>query len=167
MKKVSIHVALICAVLLVLCFSFSCQQQEPEEPETIALTDEDIAAIRASTESFVQAWESRDFDTLMALYTEDAILMPPNASLVQGRAARQAFIENFPPVKEISLTIEEIDGRGDLAYVRGTYSMTIEMQGAPEPIQDIGKYIEIRVKQPDGSWLISRDIFNSDLPLPE
>ena len=35
-----------------------------------------------------------------------------------------------------------------------------------QPIQDHGKFIEIRRKQPDGSWLISRDIFNSDLPLP-
>jgi len=167
MKKASIHVALIFAVILILCFSFSCQQQEAEEPETMALTDEDIAAIKASTESFVQAWESRDFDALMALYTEDAILMPPNAPLVQGRATLRAFNESFPPVKEVNLIIEEIDGRGDLAYVRGIYSMTIEMEGVPEPIQDTGKYIEIRIKQPDGYWLISRDIFNSDLPLPE
>ena len=54
--------------------------------------------------------------------------------------------------------------RDDLAYVLGTYTMTIVPPGAPGPIEDSGKYIEIRRRQPDGSWLISTDIFNSDLP---
>lgn len=31
---------------------------------------------------------------------------------------------------------------------------------------DAGKFIEIWTRQPDGSWLISDDIFNSDLPAP-
>ena len=61
----------------------------------------------------------------------------------------------------------EIDGRGDLAYVRGTYAMTIMPEGAPEPIREIGKYVVILQKQPDGSWLVVVDIWNSDLPLPE
>jgi ketosteroid isomerase-like protein len=167
MKKASINIGFICAVLVLFCFSFSCQLQETGEPESIALTDADIAAMKASTETFGQAWASKDYDTLMALYTTDAIMMPPNAPLAQGGAALRAFMENFPPVKEANLTIEEIDGRKDLAYVRGSYSITIEMEGVPEPVLDTGKYIEIRVKQQDGSWLISRDIFNSDLPLQD
>ena len=60
-----------------------------------------------------------------------------------------------------------VDGRDDLAYVVGTYTMTIVPPGAPGPINDSGKYVEIRRKQSDGSWLIAVDIFNSDLPTPE
>jgi len=159
---------MILSLVLVLGFTFSCQQGDEvaEEPESIALTDVDIAAIRVSTESFAQAWQSGDFDTLIALYTEGAILMPPNAPLAQGEAAIRAFMENFPPVREASLTIEEVDGLKGMAYVRGTYSITIELEGVPAPIQDTGKYIEIRRKQEDDSWLIAIDIFNSDLPLP-
>ncbi len=59
----------------------------------------------------------------------------------------------------------EIAGRGDLAYVRGTYKLKIVLEGH-DPIPDTGKYIEIRKKQADGSWLLYRDIFNSDVPLP-
>ena len=50
--------------------------------------------------------------------------------------------------------------------MRGAYSLTIQPEGAPESIRDTGKYIEIRRKQQDGSWLIAIDIWNSDLPLP-
>jgi ketosteroid isomerase-like protein len=28
----------------------------------------------------------------------------------------------------------------------------------------MGKYLEIRKRQPDGSWLVAADIFNSDKP---
>ena len=39
--------------------------------------------------------------------------------------------------------------------------MTIEVDGAS--VEDVGKYIEIRRKQADGSWLLDVDMFNSDL----
>ncbi|MDH5203197.1 MAG: SgcJ/EcaC family oxidoreductase [Nitrospirota bacterium] len=161
MKKLLMIIPLV----ILLCFTFSCQQGE-EVAEEAALSDEDVAAIKASTEAYVQAVKSEDFTAFAALYTEDAVLMPPNQPIVQGREAILTWAEAFPPLTEFSLSAVEIDGRGDLAFVRGTYSMTIALEGAPEPIQDTGKYIEIRRKQEDGSWLIARDIFNSDLPLP-
>ena len=165
MKKLLMIIPLV----LVLCFTFSCQKQAEEVAEEVGvapLSDEDVAAIKASTEAFVQAVKSEDWTALAALYTGDAVVMPPNTPMIQGREAIQAWNETSPPITEFNLTIVEIDGCGDLAFVRGTYSMTIALEGAPEPIQDTGKYIEIRRKQEDGSWLIARDIFNSDLPLP-
>ncbi len=44
--------------------------------------------------------------------------------------------------------------------------MTLEIEGMP-PVQETGKYIEIRRKQEDGSWLLAVDIFNSDTPLEQ
>lgn len=71
---------------------------------------------------------------------------------------------SFPPIGEFRLTAEEVDGRGDIAFVSGTYAMTLTPPGASEPIKDTGKYVEIRRKQTDGRGLIAVDIFNSDLP---
>ena len=48
--------------------------------------------------------------------------------------------------------------------MRGAYTMTLAVPGAPAPVQDRGKYIEIWRKQADGPWKLARDIFNSDLP---
>jgi len=168
MKKLLMIIPLV----ILLCFTFGCQQPveevaEEAVAEVAALSDEDVAAIKASTDEYIQAWSSADWVTLTALYTEDAIVMPPNESMVQGRDEIQALNEAFPVPLEANLTIVEIDGRGDLAYVRGTYSYTVQPEGAPEPIRDTGKYLEIRRKQEDGSWPIAIDIWNSDLPLPE
>jgi ketosteroid isomerase-like protein len=40
--------------------------------------------------------------------------------------------------------------------------MTVHPDGAPGPVEDQGKFLEIRRRQPDGSWLLAVDIFNSD-----
>ena len=60
----------------------------------------------------------------------------------------------------------EIVGKGDLAFARGTYSFTIVPEGAT-PITDRGNYVEIWRKGADGVWRISRDIFNSELPIAQ
>ncbi len=75
-------------------------------------------SIRLQLEWFAVTWQH-------ATYTEDAVLMPPNGPAVQGRDDIQAFWESFPPVADLDLANVEIAGRGDLAYVRGTYKLKI------------------------------------------
>ena len=93
-------------------------------------------------------------------------MMPPNAARVDGRAAIQAWGEAFPTITDLSFSDVQIEGRGDLAFGTSAYSMTIAPEGMPE-IPDTGKQLVIFQKQPDGSWLVSTGMFNSDLPLPE
>ena len=128
------------------------------------LTPADVAAIRESTNAFTKAALARDFATVAGLYTEDAVVNPPMEPAVKGQAAIRAWLEKFPPLTEFKPTIVKVEGRGDLAYVLGNLSMTMLPPGAPAPVKDVGKYVEIRRRQADGKWLIAVDIFNSDLP---
>ena len=131
---------------------------------TADLSATDISAIESVSEQFAKALVRRDFDALAALYTDDAVLMPPHQPAVQGgRAVLKSWFAAFPRVTEFKLANQRIDGRGDLAYVRGAYTMTLQPEGAPAPITDRGKYIEVRRRQPTGAWLLEADIFNSDL----
>lgn len=131
-----------------------------------SLSKADEASIRSVSDEFSRSFVSGDWDAMMNLYTEDAILMPPGGPSVAGRTAIREFLAAFPKVTEMSFDLNEVDGRSDLAYVRGSYRMTIEIPGAPGPVVDEGKFIEIRRKQTDGRWLIAADIFNSSLPPP-
>jgi ketosteroid isomerase-like protein len=133
--------------------------------QSAKLGGKDLIAIRSASEAFAKGLLTADFASVSKLYTETATLMPPNQGAVEGRAAILAWMQAFPPVKDFKLAPVDIDGRGDLAYVRGTFSMTFVPPGAPGPIIDVGKYVEIRRRQADGSWLIVADIFNSDQPL--
>jgi uncharacterized protein (TIGR02246 family) len=147
----------------VMCLVLSVGCQAPQGPA--GLSQADRAAIRQGDENYAMLANARDFKGVAALYAEDATVLPPNQAAVQGRAAIQAYLGAPPPISNFQAQILEIEGRGDLAYARGTYSVTVTPAGAT-PIEDRGKYVEIWRKQADGSWKCLRDIYNSDLPLP-
>ena len=131
-------------------------------PAPANLPADDLAKIRATSDRFGQLMVDGDFEALSQLYTVDAVLMPPNHPAVQSRAEIQTFMQAFPKVTHFSIGIDEIDGRDDLIFVRGTYSMTVQPEGAPAPFEDVGKYLEIRRRQPDGSFALAVDMFSSD-----
>jgi hypothetical protein len=57
--------------------------------------------------------------------------MMPDQPALEGRAAWRAMVgEMQPTVHAITVDVAEIEGRGDLAYIRGTYSETLSF-GAP------------------------------------
>lgn len=130
------------------------------------LSEADKTAIRANDQKFTQAVLARDSVGVAAMYTDNASFMPPNQPAVTGRAAIQTWMGAFPPVSAFTLDPQEIDGSGDVAYVRGNYTISFTPPGATTAIEDHGKYIVVDRKQADGSWLIVGDIFNSDVPLP-
>lgn len=144
--------------LLVVGAAVACQPGEK------GLSAADRSSIEDVTRRFENAIRSKDWAGVAALYTDDTIFNPPNAPAIEGRAAVEAWMANFPPLNAFSLEPVKVEGSGDLAYVLGRYTMTLAPPGAPEPIHDHGKFIEIRRRQPNGEWLISADIFNSDLP---
>lgn len=128
-----------------------------------AISDADRQAIQAGTDQWVRSLLAKDWDSLAALYTDDATLMPPNQPAISGREAIRQFNANFPPLADFVATNERIEGVGDMAYVRGHYRMVM---AGPDADVDVGKYLEIRKRQPDGTWKYSLDIFNSSMPLP-
>ena len=151
------RLVLTMGIVICLGFGVGCQQ-----PAGFAAADR--AAIRQSDENSVKAMNFKDWKGAAAVYADDAIGMPPNGPAVQGKAAIQAWMEAFPPFSSFQEQSSEIEGQTDLAYDRGTYSITLTPPGAA-PIVDRGKYLSIWHKQADGTWKVVRHIFNSDLPL--
>ena len=147
--------------VLFMCFPIlGCRSSVPT-----GLSEADKAAIRKNTEAVVAISNAapNDYDAYVrADYTEDAIVLPPNMPAVQGWEAIKDYIAKQSQSLHFEVNILEIDGRGDLAYVRGTYSFTYKAPDGSGPATDIGKYIEIWRKQSDGSWKVIRDIFSSD-----
>ncbi len=149
------------AVVSLVAALAACQ---PAAPAGLSAADQ--AAVRAADDAAARHIIAKDWAGWAGDFTEDAILMPNNGDPVTGRAGIQAWASGFPPFSDFKVSLEEVEGRGDLAYGRGTYSMMITPPGAQAPVHDHGKYLAIYRKQADGSWKASRDIFNSNVPLP-
>ena len=64
----------------------------------------------------------------------------------------------------------EVAKSGELGYLYGTYSLSIQDPKGGPPVRDTGKLVEIWKKQVDGKWKCIIDTYNSDLsaaPAPE
>jgi uncharacterized protein (TIGR02246 family) len=126
-------------------------------------------AIDRTREEHVAAINSGDADAWAAAFSNDGVQMPPNAPANIGRDNIQAWSAGFLGAfrAEFSLAPEEVQLAGaDWAFERGTYEISLTPKAGGEPIQDVGKYITVYRRQPDDSWAMARDIWNSNNPLP-
>ncbi|MGQ0701533.1 MAG: YybH family protein [Gemmatimonadales bacterium] len=130
------------------------------------ISEEDKTTIRNQTAAFATAVNAKDWATAASMYVDDAVFMPANGETVTGRNDIQTWMAAYPPFSNFVANSVEIDGVGDLAYNRGTFELDVTPPGATAPMHDKGKFLEVLRRQPDGSWKVIRDIFNSDLPLP-
>lgn len=142
---------------LIALTAVGCQRSQA------GLTDADRTAIRTGIADFDKAMIAADVPAVVSAYTDDAVLLPPNAPVVQGRAAIQKFFEGFPKITRFDQSAVEIEGQGDLAYAWGTFETTMLPPGAKAPVEDKGKVLAVWRKQGDGSWLASRVSWNSDI----
>ena len=120
---------------------------------------------------FVAAFNAKDAAKVASFYAEDAILMPPGAPLVKGRAAIQAFYgkafaANVGTVK-LSRLESEITGAG--GFAAGTYTLTVA-KGTSMTLTGVGgsgtqvsnhKYLTI-FKSIGKEWKIAFDMQNAD-----
>ncbi len=138
------------------------------QPGVAPLSDEDVAALEDLRTALVQAWLAGDCDAAAAIYAEDAVSLPQDAPIVEGRTAIRAGCEaEEATTQDASITSLQVDGYGDLAFDRGTWSQTFVSEGMAEPVTIAGKYLVIYRKQADGSWLCKVEIWNLDAPLPQ
>ncbi len=117
------------------------------------------AELAATTETWETAFNAGDTATLTAAYAEDTRVMPPNGETVQGRAGVEAVFGAMiaSGVKGKLENIEAVTA-GDIGHKVGSYEIAM-----PDgTVVDRGKFVELW-KQVDGQWLMTHDIWNSDL----
>ncbi len=131
-------------------------------------TKEDIEAIREQQEEFPLAHKYHDGAKLAEFYTEDAMLIPPDEPIIKGKQAIAEWYERqfkkAQPIENPTVTIEEIEVFGNLAFNRGNFILKFEGETADKPVILNLRFITIWRKQPDGSWRFYRDIWNTNAP---
>lgn len=116
-----------------------------------SLTQSDSTAIRATLTGITTAGTTGHYRELGRFFTEDGVWMVPGQAAVEGRQQVQEWFT--VGAKEWEHRILEMEGAGNLAYVRAAYSLSLEI---PQFVPVTGKALAVMRRQPDGSWLIAR-----------
>jgi len=119
--------------------------------------------IRNTNLKFAEAFERGDVGAVAALYTSDARLLPPDAPMLSGTEAIQAFWQGAMNLGVKAATLETIDvesSGGGLACEIGKFTLSMETPGG-ERIAQTGKYI-VLWKNDAGVWKLHADIWNAN-----
>ncbi len=127
-----------------------------------SLGAEDVAQIRAMPQRHIGYTLRGDWDHMNQDYAPDVRILTPGQPEVLGREAMRKLQEAYPPVTAYDMRFDEVDGRGDLAYVRLSYHVRFKA-GAGEAT-DSGRGLWILRKGADGRWRVALDITQSDPP---
>jgi uncharacterized protein (TIGR02246 family) len=142
-------------VLGISLVQFSCSR-----PETF-----DVGQIRKSIEEantkYSDAIQKNNLADAVALYTDDATMVPPDGELIKGKQAIEELYKKFfqMGMKEIVLTTIEVGGSGGTVYEIGKTRVRIQPEGQAA-ILDSTKYLVIWNRQTDGTWKVHADIWN-------
>src|SRR5215510_13589916 len=119
----------------------------------------DQQAIRQASTTLESAFNAKDVDKILGLYTENSVFMPPNKPLLRGRASLKGFYDGLLAggSKDLKITSADVSGHGPLAYESGSYTM---MNGT---VPDRGKYLFV-FRNMAGNWRIEYTSWSSDLP---
>jgi uncharacterized protein (TIGR02246 family) len=122
--------------------------------------------IKAVIGQLTEAFNAKDAKKAAELYTPEAVVMPPNKTLMRGRSfVEQYYTGRFAEgATDLQLTPSEIKGSGTLAVAMGDYRLMLAPAGGPQR-RDRGKFVWI-FRELNNAWMIDGIIFSSDFTEP-
>ena len=131
----------------------------------LADEEQDKAALLALDQAYASEWMTGDADSVMALFTDDATLVPHHGDTpIEGNESIRDFWFNpdYPPtvVPEWPREAKEVFVLGDVGVVRGRAGLVWEYDGTRTTIPEMN-YVLIAVRTGEG-WKIRMLTWNDD-----
>jgi uncharacterized protein (TIGR02246 family) len=122
----------------------------------------DRAELQKMTDRYVSALEKGDAATFVSQYKDDAVVLPPDAQMLNGKTEIEKFWKDAAEgVSDVKITVTEVKPLGPTtARDIGTFSFKTKAQ----PPQNVtGKYVVIWEKV-GNDWKNTTDIWNMNPP---
>ena len=116
----------------------------------------EIEQVRAVSAAYLESVQAGDADRAAKLFTEDAVMLPPNAPPIAGRKAIRQRLHNTGPQPTLDEEFVMFEASGNLAYQRSRASWVSDGKTKFTESMDIFKRCE------DGIWRYAAMIWNSN-----
>lgn len=157
MKRSAYHILILGVLALMGCAGDSKNATPVEDID---------AKIRNLTKAYVTSANAKDVARVVAFYTPDAVLLPPNHAAVEGHDAIRRYFQSelmdagFSDFDNQPIKIEH---SGDLAYQRGSYVFQLVDAKGGKKVER-GKYVVVWKRMPNKEWRMLIDSWSSDSP---
>lgn len=119
----------------------------------------DEREIREVHSTWIGAVNAGDLVQLLTMMADDVVFLNPG----QAPLGRDGFSANFSAAHQrvrihCSSELEEVVVVGEVAYTRSRDALSVTPRAGGEATQLAGHRITVYRKQPDGRWLLARDV---------
>lgn len=132
---------------------------------SVELSADELGAIAKASDAYTQAWLANDAELVMGTFVSEPVLSPSGMPFKKGQSAARAFWwpegGSKTTVTRFDTSELEVNGSGDLAYVRGTFVLEFTYDGAA--YQSQGKFLHLLRRVSGVGWRISHHFWD-DLP---
>ena len=160
MKKLLMVIPLV----ILLCFTFGCQQGEEVAEEPAVDVEADVEAIKSLEDETMKAVNEGDLERYLSLLTDDVVWMAPTQPSAIGKEAVKNWVEFDLFTYEVTITVEEVQVLGDWAFMRDIWIGSGTQKDSGEKFEFNNKGLYLLRRQTDGSWKMSYVIFNRNIP---
>lgn len=164
------YLANLIVLIVLVPLALAAFGQQPQEIAKNASNDEaDVKGIKKWIDRYCATVTAGDFEAYRAFWTEDVLWLPPNGPVVKGIEAcmehNRPYFEQYNSVETMS--VEEIEIADRFTFVRVNYTCRGKPKADGEPFEEDGKGVFILKRKPDGSWVSTHCVWNSDIPLSQ
>ncbi len=121
------------------------------------------AEVDEANHRFMEAMERGDAASVAALYAEDAVVLPPDASMVSGRPAIEEFWRGLigAGARGVNLETLRLAGSGEVLHEVGRATITIQPEDGESNTLAM-KYVVVWQRDPSGRLALAVDMWNGE-----
>jgi ketosteroid isomerase-like protein len=145
--------------------AIGCREKEAK-PAAIAVVSQ--AGFDSVAARLVTALRNDAADSVMALMAGDVVLMPPSEPVLNGAAAVRTWYDGLTTqLRTSSLVISDREVRmgGEWVTEVAGYEWTLRPVAGGADMTERGSYVQIWHRESDGRYLLTRELWNSTVPL--
>lgn len=143
----------------VLVLLAGCAPEAPAPKINIAAEQ---SKLRDADAALAKDWAAKDFDKILAHYTDEAVLMTDGMNPMTGKDGIGTGLKGLmsDPNLKLEFSPDQVDvaQSGELGYSRGHYVMTLSDPKTKKPFTTKGPYLTVYKKDAAGNWMIVEDI---------
>ncbi len=133
-------------------------------PPALSQLDDEYDGVRHLIIKALNVIRSDNFDEYFDLFSDDAVWMMPSSYKDVGKAEARSFYGFTKKFRfDQQTSIDELVIDNDWAFVRLTFDgyLRPRLDSSAAPLRSVSRHMWVLKKQLDGTWKISRDIWNN------